>query len=189
MAPAPRRTDGMPAAVATRLLRAVGLLLILPVALGAEGFNLYRVDTPLTSDRGHKAAFRDWAGKEAIVSMEYSNCRFVCSITLQRLKDVQAAADRAGRRFEFLIVSLDPKNDTPAAWTRYRKTRELDRANWHFLTAAEKETPLLARLLGVRWWLYDEHIMHDFRLLRIDAAGQVVGIMETYDADVHAFVR
>lgn len=164
-------------------------LLIWTVALHAEAFSVYQIKMPFTDDRGRMVSLRDWSGRPAIVTMEYANCRFICSITLQRLKDVQAAADRAKRHFEFIVLSLDPKNDTPEAWTRYRKTRELDRENWHFLTASVSDTPGLARQLGVRYWLYDEHIMHDFRLLRLNEEGQIVKVMDTYDADLSAFVR
>lgn len=166
------------------------LMLAVPInTLAAGGSSLYQLAIPLKDDRGRSVTLKEWSGRSAVVTMEYSNCRFICSITLQRLKDVQAAADRANRRFEFIILSIDPKNDTPEAWTRYRKTRELHRENWHFLTASVKDTDALVRWLGVRYWLYDEHIMHDFRLLRLDEAGHVVKIMDTFDADPDAFVR
>jgi protein SCO1/2 len=155
----------------------------------AEAFSVYQLKFPLIDDLGRQAMLRDWTGRPAIVTMEYANCRYICSIALQRLKDVQAAADRAKRHFDFIIISIDPKNDTPEAWTRYRKTRELDRENWRFLTASVSDTPGLARQLGVRYWLYDEHIMHDFRLLRLDETGAIIKVMDTYDADLDAFVR
>jgi protein SCO1/2 len=170
------------------LLIALAVSLTIGVAhAGAD--NIFRIRAPLISDQGKPAHLQDWRGKPLILAMEYANCRFICSITLQRLRDIQAAADRAGIRYEFLVVSLDPKNDTPAAWKRYRKTRDLERDNWTFLTASEKDTPLIARQLGVRYWLYDGHIMHDFRVLRIDETGDVVRVMETYDAEPDEFVR
>lgn len=165
------------------------MTLMLIGAPRAEAFNVYDLKYPLIDDRGRQAMLRDWKGRPAIVTMEYSNCRFICSITLQRLKDVQAAADRARRHFDFIILSIDPKNDTPEAWTRYRKTRELDRENWRFLTASASDTQELARQLGIRSWIYDGHIMHDFRLLRLDETGAVTRVMDTYDADLDAFVR
>lgn len=172
-------------------LRVCGMVLILAwqqVAF-AEAFSVYKMSMSFTDDRGRSVMLREWSGRPAIVTMEYANCRFICSITLQRLKDVQMAADRAKRHFDFIILSIDPKNDTPEAWTRYRKTRELDRENWRFLTASANDTPGLARRLGVRYWLYDEHIVHDFRLLRLNEAGEIVKVMDTYDADLNEFVH
>lgn len=172
--------------------RWIATLLVLMLALGvtrAEALNVYQINVALTDDTGRRVNLSHWTGRPAILTMEYTNCRFICSITLQRLKDVQAAADRAKQEFDFIVLSIDPKNDTPEAWTKYRKTRGLHRKNWSFLTGSLVDTPDLARRLGVRYWLYDEHIMHDFRLLRIDEAGEVIKVMQTYDADPDEFVR
>ena len=43
-------------------------------------------------------------------------------------------------QIDFMIVSLDPKNDTPEAWQQYRISREVDRSNWHLLTGSEATT-------------------------------------------------
>ncbi len=172
-----------------RLLPALLAVLALAPASAAGDPGIYDSTVPLVDDRGWRTTLSAWRGQPAIVSMEYANCRFICSQTLARLKDIQAAADAAGRRFEFIVVSLDPKNDTPEAWRRYRKARGAERGNWTFLTASEADTPAMARLLGVKYWLFDGHIMHDFRVLRLDADGRVTGVMETYDASAEAFVR
>ena len=158
------------------------------LALAAD-FSVYDIPTPFIAEQGQSVKLSAWRGRPAIVTMEYANCRFICTITLRRLKDVQQAADRNGVTYDFIVISLDPKNDTPAEWQHYRATKEIPHANWHFLTAAVDATPAVARYLGVKYWLYDEHIMHDFRLLRVDAAGHVVRVMDTYDASSDEFVR
>lgn len=169
------------------LLAVLALAVAVPAVAAGLGTHVLKI--PLTDDRGRSTSLAAWRGRQAIVTMEYANCRFICSITLQRMKAVQAAADAAGRPFDFIIVSIDPKNDTPAAWTRYRKSRELMRDNWSFVTASAEETPALAHALGIKYWLYDTHIMHDFRLLRVDAAGAIVKVMDSFDASADDFVR
>lgn len=168
------------------------LLLVWAVAgtvSAAHAFGVYDWPYALTDDQGRSLRMAEWRGKPAIVTMEYADCRFICSITLQRLKDVQAAADRQGKDYTFLVISLDPKNDTPEAWTEYRRTRELTRDNWHFVTGTATDTPVIARRLAVHYWVYDGHIMHDFRLLRLDADGRIVKTMDAFDASVDEFVR
>ncbi|MCX7173691.1 MAG: SCO family protein [Proteobacteria bacterium] len=175
----------------------LGIRLAVLIAVAASGLgatsvdaaNVYEIGFSLTDDAGQRVRLSDWKGRPSIVTMEYANCRFICSITLQRLLDVQNAADRQKKSFQFLIFSIDPKNDTPAEWTLYRKMRGLDRGNWHFMTASVAETPGLARTLGVHYWLYDEHIMHDFRLLRVDSNGNIVKVMEAFDANIDEFIR
>lgn len=112
------------------------ILLCLATPLRAVGPDLYGLPYAFTDDKGRIAHLSDWRGKPAVLTMEYANCRFICSITLQRMRDIQDEAERRGQTFEFLILSIDPENDTPKAWTQYRKKRGLNRDNWHFLTAA-----------------------------------------------------
>lgn len=178
----------MPIALRTAWLAAL-LALGTTGAAGTGGFSVYGIRTPLMDDHGSKVTLQEWNGRPAIVTMEFSDCRFVCSNTLRRLQEIQAAADRAGKPFDFLILSIDPKNDTPEAWTHYRKIRDLNRANWHFMTASIKDTPDIARKLGVKYWLYDEHIIHEFRVLRLSEAGEIVRVMANYDTDLNEFMR
>lgn len=157
-------------------------------ALPALAQNLYRLDLPFVDDRGRSVRLGDWRGREAVVTMEYSACRFMCSITAYKLKQAHAAADRRGKAIDFIVISLDPRHDTPAAWAAYRKERELPEGNWHFLTGPEKATPMLAALLGIAYWYEGEHLLHDFRLLHTAADGQVVRAIGSYDADVNVLL-
>lgn len=154
----------------------------LAASLGAAELELYGLPHAFTDDKGRTVRLSEWRGKPVILTMEYANCRFICSITLQRMKDIQDAADRRGKAMDFLIVSIDPENDTPQAWTLYRKNRGLNRDNWHFLTAGVKETRSFASLLGIKYWYYDEHLMHDFRIIRLDNEGRVVKMLDAFDA-------
>nr|ACX33898.1 putative electron transport protein SCO1/SenC [uncultured prokaryote AT3] len=167
-------------------------LLIAGALLGplpALADNVYRLNQTLTDDRGQATKLSDWRGKPAVIAMEYSNCTFVCSITLRMLKDIRAAADRQQKNIDILVISLDPKNDTPESWTHYRNSRELEKDRWHFLTSHPDEMPKIAAALGVKYWYYHEHIVHDLRVLRVDENGEVVKIISTFDADLDAFLR
>ncbi len=172
-----------------RHLRVLLLAAALLPSLAAAA-NLYRLDTRFTDDRGRSVRLADWKGRQAIVTMEYSDCRFSCSTTLSGLKAAQAVADAGGKSFDIIVISVDPKHDTPASWTRYRRERELTRANWHFLTAADEAgTRAVARLLGIDYWSEGDQIVHDYRLLRIDANGEVRRVVDRYDADMNRFVE
>ena len=177
----PRR----PLAVLKSLLLAA--LLAAPSARAAE--KLYGLPYHWVDDKGQARQLEHWRGRPAILTMEFSNCTFVCSITLKRLMDLQAAMDRRGKQLDILVVSIDPKNDTPASWTAYRRERHLDRSNWTFLTGNEPDTARLARSLGVAYWYYDEHLMHDFKLMRIDPDGQVRKMVDTFDGNVEALLE
>ncbi|MFO1273872.1 MAG: SCO family protein [Rubrivivax sp.] len=166
-----------------RLFRNPLLAAALALACGAShgAASLFAFDDTWVDEQGRSLRLAQWRGRPTVVAMEYSACRFVCSVAWRRLVQLQQEADRRGLALEFVVLSIDPDNDSPAAWQDYRRARGLARDNWHFLTAGRGATTRAAGLLGVRWWYADGHLMHDFRIVRLDAEGVVAAAVGTYD--------
>ena len=173
-------------------LRLATLALTLGLALCAGAAralpSLFTIQESWLDEDGRRIALSQWQGRPTVVAMEYSACRFICSVYWRRLLQVQAEADRRGLALEFVILSIDPEHDTPAAWREYRQLRQLGRANWHFLTGSRPMTTRAAALLGVRWWYDEDHLMHDFKIVRLDAAGAPARALTTYDEPVDALL-
>lgn len=155
-------------------------------AIGACGqaacapINFYALPYSFTNDYARTVHLSDWRGKPLILTMEYSNCRFMCTTTFSTMKAIQAAADRKKLAIDFMIISLDPKNDTPQAWRQYRISRGIDRDNWHLLTGDESTTREFAALIGIKYWYMDEHIFHDFKIVRLNAQGEIEKALTNY---------
>jgi cytochrome oxidase Cu insertion factor (SCO1/SenC/PrrC family) len=132
----------------------------------------YASAAPWNDDNGRVLKLGELKGSPIIVTMAYTACRKTCSTTLLSLQELQRIADRRGLNASFVIVSYDPEQDSPALWREYRKQRRIDRDNWHFLTGSSLETRRIARFLDLEYWSYDEHIMHDFRVVMFDADGR-----------------
>jgi protein SCO1/2 len=173
-------------------LRSVGLATVMAAAVAlvsptAHAGSLWQSPYPLVSESGETITLARWGGRPAIVTMEYSESSLICSVTLAYLKEVQQQLDVRGQSLDFIIISLDPKNDTPSAWSRYRKTFGLNRSNWHFLTASESDTPRLAELLNVKYRLFDGLIIHRLRVMRLDEQGIVRHVVRSHYDDLSAF--
>lgn len=186
---------GIPGASARlrQLMAGLALGLMLGLGLGstpalAAGDGLWQRPERFIDENGQAVTLGQFEGQPALVVMEYSACRFVCTVNWRKLVEVQEAADRLHRDVLVLVFSIDPEHDTPALWREYRQARSLKRSNWRFLTANRKDTDSLARWLGVQWWRYGDAIMHNFRILRLDAAGRQVRVMDTFDANAAGFL-
>ncbi|MCX7239706.1 MAG: SCO family protein [Burkholderiales bacterium] len=149
---------------------------------------LWQLRDEFTDEFGTKATLSHWAGAQTVVSMEYSACKFVCSTNWRRLLEIQAEADKQKIAVRFLIVSLDPVNDNPAAWRDYRKVRGLTRNNWTFVTGNRKATDNVVAALGVKWWIFNDSIMHDFRVLRLSETGTRLALMDNFEQSPAAFL-
>src|SRR5206468_5523619 len=82
---------------------------------------VYQLNLEFVDDRGVPRALAEWRGRAVVIAMAYGACRSICSATLRSLEQVQAEAERRGARVEFVVVSIDPEQDTPQAWSEYRK--------------------------------------------------------------------
>lgn len=153
---------------------AFGIALVLATrsALAAPA-GVYRLNLEFVDDRGVPRALAEWRGRPVVIAMAYGACRSICSSTMRTLEQVQAEAERQGAQLEFVVVSIDPEQDTPQAWSEYRKAHHLQRANWSFLAGSKRATAALARFLAIRFWNYDEHVMHDFKIVRLGAEGTI----------------
>jgi len=161
----------------------------LVLAGGQAGFaapspSLFTIADPWIDEYDQTVRLSQWRGRPTVMAMEYSACRFICSLYWRRLLEVQQEADRRGQAIEFVILSIDPEHDTPGSWRAYRQARGLQRSNWHFLTGSRPMTTRAAALLGVRWWYDEDHLMHDFRIVRLDATGAPAVSLIDYDAPV-----
>lgn len=143
------------------------------LAIGPATGSLYQAPMRFTEDNGNVVALSNWKGRKVILTMAYGSCRRTCGTTVLRLGEIQRIIDSRGTNAEFVIVSYDPINDDPRAWTQYRLNRNLTRSNWHFLTGSPTDTRRIARMLGLPFWTMDSHIIHDFKILVLDPDGVV----------------
>jgi cytochrome oxidase Cu insertion factor (SCO1/SenC/PrrC family) len=132
-------------------------------------------------DRARELEFAGLRGHRVVLTMAYASCHRICPATIDELKRMQRVADARGETVDFVIVGYDPKNDTPAVWHQYRRSRGLNRDNWHFLSGSQTATLQLARQLGFPFWTYDEHVMHESHAVLFDTSGVQRAVLGSRD--------
>ena len=82
-------------------------------------------------------------------------------------------------RLGILLVSMDPKRDTPAALTQIVVKRKLDRTHWTLASPAPVEVREVAGVLGIRYRaLADGEFNHTSALVLLDRDGRVLARTE-----------
>jgi len=154
------------------------LLLCLPVAAVAASassplaaLQLEAIPDAWRDDSGARFELHSLRGENVVVTMAYARCHRTCPLTLRRLQQLQRMFDERGVRGEFVVIGYDPQGDDVRAWHQYRLSHGLRRANWHFLWGNEAQVEQTASLLGLPFWRYDDHIMHEARILFFDTTG------------------
>jgi protein SCO1/2 len=144
-------------------------------AAGLEGgARLQVLPQAWTDDSGRRIELAEFTGTPVVLTMAYANCHRICPMTIEQLKKLQSSFDTRGEAVTVVVVGYDPANEDAGAWRQYRASHHLGRANWHFVTGTPAQTAQLASQLHFELWKYDEHVMHDSRVLFFDSQGLLV---------------
>ena len=127
-----------------------------------------------TDERGAPVQLSRWGGSLLVVTLVYTSCTTTCPLTVDKLLRLGDSFRRQGRPATFVLVTLDPSNDTPEQLRRFKATRGLP-ADWHLLRGNDQQTRELAGLLGVRIMNESSHIIHDGRIVFLDPQGRLLG--------------
>jgi protein SCO1/2 len=122
------------------------------------------LDLPFRDESGRTVHLSDYFGKRPVVLvLAYYNCPMLCTQVLNGLlSSLRVLSFDAGREFEVVTVSFDPR-DTPVA-ARAKKEPYIARygrpgaaSGWHFLTGAPRSIAGLTDAVGFRY-SWDERI-------------------------------
>jgi protein SCO1/2 len=144
-----------------------------PAAHAGNGASLFELTFDLTDQDGQVRHLADFRGAPFVASMIYTNCTSVCPRVTADLKGLEEALP-ADRRTRFVLFSLDPERDTPAALHAFADTRHLDLGRWTLLAASPDDMRTLAAVLGVRFRPDEEgEIAHSAIIAVVDSWGVI----------------
>jgi protein SCO1/2 len=146
--------------------------------------SVYHVEASLAAASGQALEWRALRGKPRVVAMFYASCRAVCPMIVESARAVQRSLSEAERgRVGFVLISMDPRRDNPAALAKLQTERHLDPASWLLLQPGERDVRALAAVLGVRYReLADGEFNHTTTLVLLDAEGRVLARTENVGA-------
>ena len=106
----------------------------------------------------------------------FTSCSFKCPITVENLRQVEAALPREARSgVRFVLVTFDPGADSCEVLRRYRTAHRLGAENWLLLRGTPADVDALARQAGFGYQANGVGgFNHDSVISVLDAAGRVV---------------
>lgn len=160
-------------------------LVLLPLALAgpvhAATATIYDLPAQFRDETGTPAMFGQWRGRRLAVTMGYTSCQRTCPrLTMKLLRQLEERYAAANEPIDFVVVSLDPKTDTPAVLAAYKQRHGITSPHWHFLTGSIADTERVARELGSAFLEPETHIFHSFKVVVFAPTGEVE---HTFDWD------
>lgn len=167
-------------AVALAALAGMAAAAPAPKPAPLPGDSVYQLPLVLTDQDGRAADWRAHRGKPQVVSMFYTSCRYICPLIVDSGKAIEKQLTRAQRqRVGILLISMDPKNDTPAALRQIVVKRQLDTTRWSLASPRPQDVRAVAGVLNIRYrQLEDGGFNHSSALVLLDRDGRIVARTE-----------
>lgn len=130
-------------------------------------------------------------GKQIVLNFIYTRCPIatMCPAATERMVALQRAARAAGiGDLELISITLDPEYDTPGVLKEYAELRDIDTANFSFLTGPESAIKDLLRQFGVISLAEGSILQHTLATLLIDGQGRIRHRVDGSTWDVQEFV-
>jgi len=142
--------------------------------------SVYQLPVQLIDQDGKRFEWASRRGKVQLVSMFYTSCQYICPLIVDSGKAVERQLAPAEReRLGILLVSMDPKRDTPTALMSIVDKRKLDTARWTLASPAPADVREIAGVLGIRYRaLADGEFNHTRALVLLDAEGRILARSE-----------
>lgn len=156
------------------------LFAISPAKAALPADSIWQLDAQITDQNGKTIALKELAGKPRLLSMFYSSCPYMCPLIIDTGLAVQhnlSVAERA--KLGVLMISIDPKKDTPKVLQALMTKRKLNPNEWTLARADEKDVRAIAALLNIRYReLEGGDFNHTSVLILIDAQGRIIARTE-----------
>lgn len=152
-----------------------------PSSTPLPGDSVYQLKATLLDATGKPRKWAEFRGQPRIATMFYSSCPYMCPLIIESGKAIDKSLTPAERtRLGVVMVSLDPKRDSPAALTALARKRGIDPKRWTLLRPDPKDVRSLAAVLGVKYRaLADGEFNHTSVLILLDADGRILARTET----------
>jgi protein SCO1/2 len=138
--------------------------------------SVYQLPLQLTDQQGKSWDWRSKRGKPQVVAMFYTSCQFTCPLIVDSGKAIEHALTPAEKtKLGILLISMDPKRDTPAVLMNVFNKRGLDGTRWSLASPKPEAVRGVAGVLGVRYrQLASGDFNHTSALVLLDRDGRIV---------------
>lgn len=119
-------------------------------AVAPSELSVYNAASSWQTQNGDTIKLKDLQGKIQVIAMMYSSCQYTCPRIIADIKTVETALAGSDEKIGFVLVSIDPKRDTPQKLKSFARQYNLG-SEWLLLHGSEPDVRELSALLGVQY--------------------------------------
>jgi protein SCO1 len=117
-----------------------------------DEMSIFHLPSQWNTQDGEVISFEDLKGETLVTVMVYTACKTACPRLVADMRNIETAVSaKSKEKVKYIMVSIDPKNDTPEKLKQFAKDNQMDDSRWLFLQGTEESTRDFANILAVKY--------------------------------------
>lgn len=114
--------------------------------------SIFNLSSTWKNQNGESLQLKDLQNKTLVVVMIYTSCKSACPILVSKMKNIESKISRKDiDKVSLVLISIDPKTDTPERLKEFARNNAMDTPQWIFLTSSEGATQEFANVLSMKY--------------------------------------
>lgn len=114
--------------------------------------SIYNLPSKWTTQDGKDIELKSLNGNVLVMVMIYTSCKAACPRLVADMRDIESKLDKKTKKnVKLILVSIDPKTDTPEKLKSFAIANQMNQEPWIFLRSSEENTREFAAVLAVNY--------------------------------------
>lgn len=114
--------------------------------------SIYNLPSQWTTQDGKNIELKSLKGNVLVMVMIYTSCKAACPRLVADMRDIEKKLDQKTKKnVKLILVSIDPKTDTPQKLKAFAIANKMNQNPWIFLRSTEENTREFAAVLAVNY--------------------------------------
>ncbi|WP_420402226.1 SCO family protein [Flagellimonas sp.] len=134
-------------------LMSLASLTVEPMELDAiSEESIFNLTSKWNTEEGISIELKDLKGKTLVMVMIYTTCKAACPRLVADMRNIEKQIPKSlTEDLQYVLVSIDPKTDTPVHLKAFAKENLMDADHWTFLQGTETGVREFANVLAVKY--------------------------------------
>ena len=117
-----------------------------------DEMSIFHLPSHWHTQDGEQITLEDLKGETLVAVMIYTACRTACPRLVADMRNIEAAVSaKSKEKVKYIMISIDPVNDTPEKLKVFAKENQMDDPTWLFLQGTEETVRDFANILAVKY--------------------------------------
>ncbi|WP_425658495.1 SCO family protein [Tenacibaculum ascidiaceicola] len=114
--------------------------------------SIFNLTSEWKTEENKSIHLEDLRGKTLVMVMIYTTCKAACPRLVADMRNIEAKIPKKyNSDLQYVLISIDPKNDTPEKLKSFAKENYMDDEHWTFLQGTEESVREFANVLAVKY--------------------------------------